>query len=54
MWDLYCSVYPNMTKDTYMSFEEFKTPKPQKPKKTKEEILNDVRLIMNSEMEGGA
>lgn len=53
MWELYLCVYPNMTKETYVSFEEFKKPKPSKPKKTKEEILNDVRLIMDSVIEEG-
>jgi hypothetical protein len=49
-WDIYLAIYPNMTSETYMSFEEFKKPKPKKNKKTKEEILDDVRLIMNSAM----
>lgn len=52
MWDLYCAIYPKMTKETFISFDDFKNPK-IKPKKTKEEILNDVRLIMNSVIEEG-
>lgn len=52
MWDLYCAIYPKMTKETFISYDDFKNPK-IKPKKTKEEILNDVRLIMNSVIEEG-
>ncbi len=41
-WELYLTIYPNMDKESFISFEEFSNP--PKPK-TPEEILADVRLI---------
>jgi len=51
-YQLYVAAYPNMTKESYMTFEEFY--KPQKVNeepvevKSSEEILKDVKELMNS------
>lgn len=49
MWQLYLSVYPKMTEETFMSFDDFMEyqKKPQQPAHKKEEILDNVRNILN-------
>lgn len=51
-YQLYLSVRPNMTEETYQTFEEFYQPqkvtKAPESKKSAEEILLDVKEIMNS------
>jgi len=43
-WDLYLTIYPNFSKDTFVTFEEYS--KPPESEKTEEEILEDVELIL--------
>ena len=49
LWDLYCTHYPNMTEETFMSFEKFKeyvtAPVVQH---TKEQILGRVENILDN------
>lgn len=49
-WELYVSVYPKMTKETFVPFEKFYNPgKIQKEEvKTEEEILTNVKKILDS------
>lgn len=51
-YQLYVAAYPNMTKESYVTFEEFYKPQKQneEPVETKsaEEILNEVKELMNS------
>jgi len=45
-WDLYLTVYPNFTKDTFVTFEDYS--KPPEPEKTEKEVIDDVELILLS------
>ena len=55
-WDLYLTVYPNMTKDNFKTFEEYTGKKNKKEKskiidkkdnaKNEKDILADVALIL--------
>lgn len=49
---LYTSIYPNMTKETYVTFEEFYKPQQRNVEstdtKSAEEILKEVQETMNS------
>jgi len=51
-WGLYLTQYPNMDEKTFKPFEEFYKPKEQnqavEETKTAEEILNNVKELMNS------
>lgn len=49
-WDVYLTIYPNMNKETYISFEDFYKPKKkiEIPTKTEAEILTDVKEIINT------
>lgn len=50
-YQLYSSLYPNMTKETYITFEEFYKPQKQDEvveAKTADEILNNVKELMSS------
>ena len=45
-YQLYCAMFPNFTKETYKSFEEFWKPaQPVSDKISVEDILKDVALI---------
>jgi hypothetical protein len=47
---MYISIYPNMTKETYIPFEKFyeRKEKKKKKKQTQEEILEDIKNIMDA------
>ena len=47
-WNLYCNIFPFMTKETFVSFDKFmqELTKPAEPKHTKEEILDKTRQIL--------
>lgn len=47
---MYISLYPNMTKESYVPFEEFykRKEKKKKKKQTQEEILQDIKYIMDT------
>lgn len=47
-WSLYVSTYPNMTSETFMTFDEFYNPeKAQKQdSRSAEEILEEVKEIL--------
>lgn len=49
-WDLYVSIYPNMTTDTFIAFEEFYKPSRQVEVENKniEDILVDVKGILDT------
>ena len=48
MWQLYLSIYPKMTEETFMSFSDFLEyqNKPPQPVHTKEQILDNVQNIL--------
>jgi len=55
-YQLYVAVYPNYTKETFMPFDKFYTPQKKQgvvEEKTSEQILADVRAMMNSHSVGG-
>lgn len=51
-YQLYIASYPNMTKETYVTFEEFYKPQQRNEEstdtKSSEEILKEVQETMNS------
>lgn len=57
-WDLYISIYPNMDKDSFISFEQFKNKKKLNNKQTSmsnEDILKkaeEVKKIHQGKHEG--
>ena len=53
MWQLYLAIYPKMTKETYMTFEEFVKPAPKISKKSIEKIEKDTEMIINAYRKGG-
>lgn len=48
MWQLYLSIYPKMTEETFMSFSDFRQyqNKPPQPVHTKKQILDNVQDIL--------
>lgn len=56
-WEMYLTRYANMTKDNYVSFDEFYKPtRPAAPpasKKTKQEIIDDAEEILAAFRKGG-
>lgn len=55
-YQLYTSIYPNMTKETFIPFEKWYVPQKKQStveEKTSEQILAEVREIMNSHSVGG-
>lgn len=41
-WDLYCGIYPHMTKDNFIPFDKFyKKAAPRTSMKSKEQIVKD-------------
>ncbi len=54
MWQLYLAIYPKMTKENYMSFEEFIKPPKKIKKKSIEKIEKDTEMIINALRRGGA
>ncbi|RED54798.1 hypothetical protein [Cohnella lupini] len=55
-WEMWLAQYPQMTKESYISFEDFHNRSSRKtstePQKSKTEILDDVSTIMQM-MKGG-
>ena len=49
LWEQYLTIYPHMTEENFVSFTEFKSDayKPKETKKTTEDILNDVKHIID-------
>lgn len=49
-WELYVSLYPNMSEDTFISFEKFYNPqkKVEIEEKSEEEILREVKEILDT------
>lgn len=51
-YQLYTSIYPNMTTETYIPFEDFYKPEKQGEEtedvRTVEDILNDVKDVLDS------
>ena len=50
LWDLYCTIYPNMDKETFISFEKFKKPsvkaESREPEvKTNEEAIEKAEAV---------
>jgi len=45
LWELWLTVLPNMNKDNYISFEDFKTKATHKERKTDEEMLAMVKIL---------
>ena len=48
-WSLYCQLYPKMTEETFMTFEDFKgsQQKTKQPKRTAAEILTATAKMYN-------
>ena len=48
LWEQYLTIYPHMTEENFVSFNEFKSDafKPASSKKTKNEIMNEVKNII--------
>lgn len=44
-WLLYCNLFPNMTKDNFISFEDFCKKQSKPSGKTKEQIMQDTTKI---------
>lgn len=48
-WELYLTIYPNMTEETFIPFEDYYNKKRMKIRdKTEEEILKDVKEIIDT------
>ena len=49
LWEQYLTIYPHMTEENFVSFTEFKSDvyKPKETKKTTEDILKDVKDIID-------
>jgi hypothetical protein len=51
-WDQWLTVYPNMTKENFVSFNDFlkqlKTPHRLKDRRSDEEIIRDAELILKN------
>ena len=50
LWDMWLSIYPNMDKESFVSFEQFKlnARKQKITKRTDEEIIQDAENILQS------
>lgn len=49
LWEQYLTVYPRMTEENFISFSDFKKDaySPKEARKTKEDILKDVKHIID-------
>ena len=47
-WELYLTIYPYMTEDKFVSFEDFYSKTTLVKEKTEEEILADVKNIIDN------
>lgn len=49
LWEQYLTVYPHMTEENFISFSDFKKDaySPKEARKTKEDILKDVKHIID-------
>lgn len=55
-YQLYVSVYPNFTKESFIPFDKFYTPQKKQEvveEKTAEQIIKEVRDLMKSHSVGG-
>ena len=49
LWNLYCTIYPNMDEKTFMSFEKFKKPSETKVENKATEIKTNDDAIEKAE-----
>ncbi|WP_106531913.1 hypothetical protein [Planomicrobium soli] len=56
LWEMWLSVYPQMDKDSFVSFEQFKlnARKQKHTKRSEEEIIKDSNNILKSMKKRGA